>query len=256
LAILLGPNNAGKSNLVDACRILFHPEAGPRARHWISVDDFAHDGAGAQLRDTFELAAELVELSAAEQARMVTCLAPSLGAGAARLKVRASLRPGGQVDMTWMGGDSEPPDVERWAREAVTFTYLHPLRDAAADLRPGRDNRLAQLLGALAPPGHADRDAIVEIIEDANQALAKVGAVKTAKTRVQDRLRDMTGKGTLGQRTDLLFADPRGSGPPPRRGGRCSSTASRGSFPGARTAPRYRSSRSPSSTAGSPTSRS
>ena len=53
LAVLLGPNNAGKSNLVDACRILFHPEAGPRARHWIGADDFAHDGAGARLTDAF-----------------------------------------------------------------------------------------------------------------------------------------------------------------------------------------------------------
>jgi putative ATP-dependent endonuclease of OLD family len=208
LAVLLGPNNAGKSNLVDACRILFHSEAGPRARHWISVDDFAHDGAGTRITDTFELAAELVELSPAEQARMVTCLAPSLGPGCARLKVRVSLRSGDQVDMTWMGGDSDHPDVERWAREAVTFTYLHPLRDAAADLRPGRDNRLAQLLGALAPPGHADRDSIVKITEDANRALAKVDAIKTAKKRVQDRLSEMTGKGALGQRTDLLFADP------------------------------------------------
>lgn len=53
-------------------------------------------------------------------------------------------------------------------------------------------------------------------------------------------------------------AKPARNCPPaqPRRGGRYSSTASRGSFPGARTAPRSRSSRSPSSTAGSPTSRS
>ena len=31
LAIVVGENNTGKSNLIDACRLLFEAEAGPRA---------------------------------------------------------------------------------------------------------------------------------------------------------------------------------------------------------------------------------
>jgi putative ATP-dependent endonuclease of OLD family len=30
LAVLVGENNAGKSNVIDACRLLFEAEAGPR----------------------------------------------------------------------------------------------------------------------------------------------------------------------------------------------------------------------------------
>ncbi len=208
LAVLVGENNAGKSNLIDACRVLFEPEAGPRARRWITAEDFAHDGTGTRTTDEFELEAEVVDLSEAEQARMVTCLAPSLGTGCARLRMRARLRPDGRVDIEWLGGDSDHPDLERWAREAITFTYLHPLRDAASDLRPGRDNRLVGLIGALAPAGHADRDAIEEIAEHANAALGQVPAVQQAKARVQGRLDGLTGGGSLGQRTDMVFADP------------------------------------------------
>lgn len=208
LAVLVGENNAGKSNVIDACRVLFEPEAGPRSRRWITAEDFPHDGNGVRTTDEFGLEAELVELTDAEQARMVTCLAPSLGAGCARLRVRARLRPDGRVDTEWLGGDSDHPDVERWAREAITFTYLHPLRDAASDLRPGRGNRLVALLGALAPDGHADRDAIEQVAEHANAALDQVPAVADAKARVQARLDGLTGGGSLGQRTDLAFADP------------------------------------------------
>lgn len=209
LAVLVGENNVGKSNVIDACRLLFVAEAGPRARRWITEEDFAHDPAGARSTDQFEVEAELAGLTAAEQARMVTCLAPSLGADAARLRLRARLRPDGRVDTEWLGGDADHPDVERWAREAVTFTYLHPLRDAGADLRPGRDNRLVGLLGALAPDGHADRAAIEQIATQANAALDQVLTVQSAKARVQDRLAALSGRGAFSQRTDLAFADPR-----------------------------------------------
>jgi putative ATP-dependent endonuclease of OLD family len=139
---------------------------------------------------------------------MVTCLAPTLGKGCARLRLRARLRSDGRVDTEWVGGDSDHPEVERWAREAVSFTYLHPLRDAAADLRPGRDNRLVGLLGALAPDGHEDRAKVEAIIAQANEDLGQVAAIDTAKTRIEDRLFGLTGRGGMSQRTDLVFAEP------------------------------------------------
>jgi putative ATP-dependent endonuclease of OLD family len=208
LAVLVGENNTGKSNVIDACRLLFEPEAGPRSRPWIRAEDFEHDEVGVRVTEDFEISADLADLNEAQQARMVTCLAPSLGAGCARLRMRARRRPDGRVDTEWLGGDSDHPDVERWARDAITFTYLHPLRDAASDLRPGRDNRLVGLLAALAPDGHEDRDAIEEIAKLANEALGDVPAVAEAKARVQARLDGLTGGGSLGQRTDLAFADP------------------------------------------------
>ena len=209
LAVIIGENNTGKSNLIDAMRLLFEPEAGPGARRWVTRQDFAHDEVGNVLVDTFEIEAELTGLTDPERARMVTCLAPSVGPNAARLRVRARLRADDRVDVEWFGGDSEHPDIEKWAREAVRHTYLPPLRDAAGDLRPGRDNRLVALLRTLAPEGHDDRDRIAEIMADANANIRDVGAVQAAKQGIEERLRAMLGAGPFSQRTDLAFAEPR-----------------------------------------------
>jgi putative ATP-dependent endonuclease of OLD family len=209
LSVLVGENNAGKSNVVDALRVLFWPEAGPRARLWLSEQDFRHDGRGARVTSRMELEAELRDLTADDQARLVTCLSPSLGAGTARLRLRATLGPSKRVEVEWFGGDSQHPDLERWARDAVTYTYLHPLRDAEGDLRPGRENRLVALLSALAPEGHADRGAMEQITKDANVALGHVPALEAARDRVQSRLKAITGAGRFTQRTHLAFADPR-----------------------------------------------
>lgn len=210
LSVLVGENNAGKSNLIDALRAVLESEGGPRGRGWLSADDFAHDGRGNRLTDQLELEVQLGDLTEGERAHLVTCLAPSLGPDCARIRLRAKLGADLRV-MTpqYIGGDAETADVERHAREAVRFTYLHPLRDAAADLRPGRDNRLIGLLDALAPEGSPDRDAIMQAVDDANDELQGIDAVRTAKGQVARRLRGMTGRGRFEQQTDLTFNDPR-----------------------------------------------
>jgi putative ATP-dependent endonuclease of OLD family len=103
------------------------------------------------------------------------------------------------------GGDAKLDEPDLLARSAVTFTYLHPLRNAEADLRPGRSNRLVALLRALAPD--ADQEKIVEIAQQANEELAKVGAIVSARDDIQARLDLILGL-NYGQKVDLLFADP------------------------------------------------
>lgn len=209
LTVLVGENNAGKSNVVEALRLLSEPETGPGARRWITERDFRHDGHGRRLTSGFNLEVRFDGLTTTEKARMVTCLAPSLGPNAARLRLNATLSPRDRIEVEWFGGDSHHPDVERWARESLTHTYLHPLRDATGDLRPGRDNRLTNLLAALAPTGHADRTSMEAIVQTANEALADVPSVVAAREGVQERLATMTGQRRFTQKTDLVFAEPR-----------------------------------------------
>jgi putative ATP-dependent endonuclease of OLD family len=208
LAVIVGENNAGKSNVIDALRTVLEPEAGPRARCWLREEDFAHDGRGLRIADELELEVHLSDLSKAEQARMVTCLAPQAGAGAAKIRVKATIHSSGRVQTQWFGGDSQQADVERHARDAVRFVYLHPLRDAASDLRPGRDNKLISLVSALAPEGHGDRDAIVDAAQTANDALDSITTIVNARAHVAQRLRSMTGGGRYAQESGLAFEDP------------------------------------------------
>jgi putative ATP-dependent endonuclease of the OLD family len=209
LAVLVGENNSGKSNIIDGLRTVLEPEAGPRARRWIRAEDFAHDGMGTRTTDELELEVKLSGLTPAEQARMVTCLAPAEGHGIAKIRITANWGPTGRIQTNWFGGDSQHPDVEHHARDAIRFVYLHPLRDATADLRPGRDNKLIPLIAALAPPNHSDRQEIIDAAVLANDALDRIQAIIHARKHVTDRLDAMTGAGRFSQYSGLAFEDPK-----------------------------------------------
>lgn len=208
LAVLVGENNAGKSNVIDALRTVLEPEAGPRGRCWLREEDFAHDGRGNRLADELELEVRLDGLTVDEQARMVTCLAPNEDAGVAKIRLKATIGPTGRITIQWYGGDSDHPDVERHARDAARFVYLHPLRDAAADLRPGRDNKLIGLIAALAPKDHPDRLKIVDAADQANKALDQIETIIDARSHVATRLTSMTGRSRFAQESGLAFDDP------------------------------------------------
>lgn len=209
LAVLVGENNAGKSNIIDGLRTVLEPEAGPRSRRWLRPEDFTHDGYGNRIADELQLEVLLSGLDASEQARMVTCLAPKVGPGVAKIRLKATLGATGRIQTQWFGGDSEQSDIEHHAREAVRFVYLHPLRDAAADLRPGRDNKLIPLIAALAPVGHPDHEAIINAAQLANAALDTIDTIIEARKHVANRLDAMTGRGRLAQHSGLAFEDPK-----------------------------------------------
>jgi len=203
VAVVVGENNAGKSNLIDAMRSTLRPLHSYREQHEITIDDFAADPESGE-PTTAELAVELVfdGLDQHARGRLLTCLSAD---GHALLGVRAELTEAGRVRTTMFGGDARLDEPDLLARTAVTFTYLHPLRNAEADLRPGRSNRLVALLRALAPD--VDQEKIVEIAQQANEALAKVGSIVSARDDIQARLDLILGL-NYGQKVDLLFADP------------------------------------------------
>ncbi|BBX60557.1 hypothetical protein TM48_04661 [Mycobacterium shottsii] len=140
---------------------------------------------------------------------MVTCLAPNMGPGVAKIRLKGSFGTTGRIRTQWFGGDSQQTDVEHHARDAVRFVYLHPLRDAAADLRPGRDNKLIPLIGSLAPPDHPDYRAIIDAASLANAALDKIQTIIDARSHVANRLNAMTGPGRFAQHSGLAFEDPK-----------------------------------------------
>ena len=208
LAVVVGENNAGKSNLIDALRSILEPDNPARGRCWLASEDFAHDGTGASVSDELELCVTLEELDGEEQSRLLTCLAPEQGEGVAKLRLKARLGADQRVRVEWFGGNSEHAGAERHAREAIRFVYLHPLRDAAVDLRPGRDNKLVALLAALTPLDHEDREKVEKLMEEANRRLDEVSKIVEARGHVDKRLKGMTGGGRFAQQSTLAFGDP------------------------------------------------
>lgn len=205
-AILAGENNAGKSNVIDALRLLLHAEAGRREQLYATPSDFAVDEEGNAISETFSVEAVFENMNFLQQNRMVTCVAPELGSGKARLGLRAGLRSGDHVDTEAFGGDRDNIEIEPMAREAVQYTYLPPLRDAAAELSPGYRNRLRLLLQGIVREVE-DREAIEDLVRQLNLELAKGKSVQQARDAIQGRLDRLSGE-RYRQQVDLVFSDP------------------------------------------------
>jgi putative ATP-dependent endonuclease of the OLD family len=208
VAVLVGANNTGKSNVVDTLRMVLTPQSGYRERLGLERDDFRHDGNGITQATELEIEVSFGGLSAPQRGRMLTMLDPAAGAGRAVLRLRSTLPERGRPRPVIFGGRSRTPEVEDWAREAITFTYLPALRDALEDLSPGRGpNRLVALLSAFAPTVVEQRE-LVELAEKANQAMRDVDVITKARESVQERLDRIVGSG-YAQGVDMLFAEPR-----------------------------------------------
>jgi putative ATP-dependent endonuclease of the OLD family len=79
LSLIVGENNNGKSNQIDAIRLVLRAPAYSRDQLWVTPEDFPHDGRGTRVTDNFEIEAVFTDLDDKQCGRMVSCLAPSLG---------------------------------------------------------------------------------------------------------------------------------------------------------------------------------
>ena len=205
LTLLLGENNAGKTNIVDALRLVLTADTGtdrlrPRA------SDLARTPDGSRSTEEFTLTAVFASLDIKQQGLAANALAPKAeGYGKARIGLHAELRDDQQVVWHRFGGDLDRADVEQAVYNVAHHTYLPPLRDAGSDLQPGRTNRLARLMHVLTPDA-ADRDRLVTVAQDANAKLRSDVKVQKAVMLVQGVLDEMTRSGHR-QESDIAFAD-------------------------------------------------
>jgi putative ATP-dependent endonuclease of OLD family len=217
LNVLVGENDAGKTSIVDAMRYVLLTTSNDYLR--IDDDDF-HIAGSLQAVD-LEIEVELRDLSKAQQAALVDWLtlekdvAPYLV-----VHLRAKRRTGGAES----GGRQTGPivtvsagrggtglELGSAARELLRTTYLKPLRDAVAELRPKRGSRLSQVLRANKDmKGQADNSfdknnpdkSPTTLVEVMAQAQHRIGS-NTAVTDVRDRLNSEYLKDLSFERTPL-----------------------------------------------------
>lgn len=149
LNVLVGENDAGKSSIIDAVRLLLAARAQDSFR--LTDDDFhVHGGTREALltvRGTFR------GLTAAEQSRFLEWLTVDGSEPILVITLQATRRdlPGRARRIfvtTRAGRRQDGPALEGEVREFLQATYLRPLRDAEAELSGGRGSRLAQILEA------------------------------------------------------------------------------------------------------------
>ena len=151
LNILVGENDAGKTGIIDAIRQILLTTSYEPVR--LFEQDFHIEHKSRAKKIIIE--ATLCGLSQDQEASVLEWLTfGNDGTCSLILHLEAHYHPPqatkrARVDTvvrTGVGGTG--PEVGYAVRELVRATYLRPLRDAEAELRPGRQSRLSQILGA------------------------------------------------------------------------------------------------------------
>jgi putative ATP-dependent endonuclease of OLD family len=182
LNIVVGPNDAGKTAIIDA----------PRHALWTRGDDFVrldvgdfHVSAGGVRSTELLIRCSFSDLSANEEARFLEWCSNEGGVLNLHVCLRGVLREaagGGHSVMTQYraGREGDGPPLEGDLREYLKSTYLRPLRDAERELRAGRRSRLSRILGALpamsAQSKSAEPGADPTLIDTLRQADERVDA--------------------------------------------------------------------------------
>ncbi|CAM8662087.1 OLD protein-like, TOPRIM domain [Comamonadaceae bacterium] len=154
LNVLVGENDAGKTSIVDVIRYVLLTTSNDYLR--IEDDDFHIKGQ--KQAEELELEVELRDLSIPQQAALVDWLTLEKGVKPylvvhLRARRRTTVpgsggRQSGPTVTLNAGKNGSGPELGSAARELLRATYLKPLRDAVAELRPKRGSRLSQVLRA------------------------------------------------------------------------------------------------------------
>ncbi|MHC0614163.1 MULTISPECIES: ATP-dependent nuclease [Komagataeibacter] len=199
LNILVGPNDAGKSAIIDAARYVLWT----RGDDYIRPDEYdfhvADDGTRAcdfVVRCTFD------DLNADEEARFLEWCTNEKGKLRLHVCMRGARRvsPGGGSIISSQhraGAHGEGLPLDGELREYLKATYLKPLRDAEREMRAGRRSRLSRILGALPTMGVQSKPAVAgtaatlhDTLSDADAAVRNNPAVSGVASSVNSDFLD------------------------------------------------------------------
>ena len=139
LTILVGENNSGKSNTIDALRLLTPPLSGRRDIYCQLTDIRFDTGTG------FDLSAQYVDLNDAQQGRFITAC-PDKSVTNAVFGLSYDETKGGfpPRPALWAGQTGRMP--EAGSHDMIRHVYLPALRDAKYALASGNPTRIYALL--------------------------------------------------------------------------------------------------------------
>lgn len=183
LTVFVGENNGGKSNAIDAIRLLTQPLSGRRELYCELTDvRFQSDTKG------FELEALFADLDPGQQGRLITA-ATDTTLSEARFGVRFAGMLGDRPSL-WAGKPGNTP--EPGCHDMVRHVYLPPLRDAKRALASGNPTRIMALLNHFLADGEAEdlarrlaRPADHVVLSKVDAAVAKCLSALTSGVRPQ-----------------------------------------------------------------------
>ena len=198
LTLLVGENNSGKSNVIEALRLATAPLNLRRTR-FFEPEDRSH-GRG----DSVELDLVLHGLTDIQQAQYITAL--DIGTGNAHYKVR--FRPDDELpkrsQWTFHAGKDAGPDPESEKREQIRHVYLAPLRDAQRELDSANGSRLAAIIKQLTK--REQQDEFLALARQKSRDLAEHPVVTDTAGHIQKHVNDLT-EPVRGQDVRIGFED-------------------------------------------------
>jgi putative ATP-dependent endonuclease of OLD family len=198
LNVIVGPNNVGKTAVVDALRALLagHDEPYPR----LDADDVSKS----QANDAAEIEFSYVfkGLSHDDEADFLPALRPGAdGELEAHIGIRyGNIDSGGRLRAKRWCGDHEESAVSADMLENLRGVYLQPLRDASQSLRPGRSSQLARLMQLLSDAEGEER--INTALADLDQELRRHSPLIRTHAAIVERHQTMLGD-QLAQAIDI-----------------------------------------------------
>lgn len=204
LNVIIGPNNGGKTAVVDALRVLLSVSDEGSLR--LTELDLHQPKAGVsstEARFTFAFRG----LTTQEEADFITALKPFTTKGATKVSYEASFTvqytqadPGGRLKVRRWVGDHEENTLTTDMLEELRAVYLQPLRDPASGLKPGRFSQLSKLLHRLSQ--QSQRDQLQEMLKKFDAGLKPKPPLSTTNTIIGDKHKAMLGS-ELAQLLDL-----------------------------------------------------
>lgn len=190
LNVIVGENNIGKTNLLDAIRIALGPSASGRQGVFPDKGDLHRkpDGSRAPFFEVHLVFSGLVEQ---EMAQFIEGLCYDL-ADPPRSKLRLHYRwlwnetTQRYTDARWGGPDETEANTGLDGLQGIPVTYLEPLRDAMSALVGGRTSRLARLIRKLSNPEREER--LVQLFEAANSQLEDEELLSDARKAIEGNL--------------------------------------------------------------------
>ncbi|SFQ41091.1 ATP-dependent endonuclease [Variovorax sp. 770b2] len=204
LNVIIGPNNGGKTAVVDALRVLL--SANDEGNLRLTELDLHQPKAGArstEARFTFAFRG----LKTQEEADFITALKPFTAEDATKASYEASFtiqytqaELGGRLKVRRWVGDHEENALTTDMLEELRAVYLQPLRDPASGLKPGRFSQLSKLLHRLSQ--QPEREKLQELLKAFDEDIKPKPPLSTTNTVIGDKHKAMLGP-ELAQLLDL-----------------------------------------------------